>query len=247
MTRLVRFRCISATAVVIGMLLAMVSTALAAPPADQKLVPASGRLAGFTGGQLLGEELRQLFAIPLDRNPLVGKGEDSCFGAGNKDKVLILWTRPPDEPPAECTVKPGTPVFLYGYFFECSNVEEPPSFGATEAEQRACANAGLDLAQATFIKKILVSIDGPPPIDILSNRYRAVSPQMTTNLPEDNIFDTPERNVPAGTMTFVAAGWVAMIRPLPPGRHTIRDEVVPKKGTPFVTDAVVNVVPGHKN
>jgi hypothetical protein len=90
-----------------------------------------------------------------------------------------------------------------------------------------------------------VTIDGGPPIDIFSDRYRAGSPQMTANVPD--IFDAPDRNVLAQAMTFVAAGWVAMIRPLPPGTHTIRVAVVPIEGEPFVTDAVVNVVPGHKS
>jgi hypothetical protein len=49
----------------------MVGTAVAAPPADEGLVPASGRLAGFTGGELLGEELRQLFELPSGENPFL--------------------------------------------------------------------------------------------------------------------------------------------------------------------------------
>jgi hypothetical protein len=65
---------------------------------------------------------------------------------------------------------------------------------------------------------------------------------MTAHLPEDNIL-----RVAAQATTFVAAGWVAMIRPLPPGRHTIRVAVANLDGTSFVSEAIVNVVPGFKS
>jgi hypothetical protein len=239
-------RQLAVLAVAIGTLLAMVGThALAAPPPNP-LVPASGSLAGFSGGELLGEELRQLFELPANQNPFLGVGE-SCFAAGNNNDVLILWTRPPDQDPARCTVRPGTPVFLFAFFNECSNVEDRPFFGGeTEAGQRECAETGLDEAAAgqrpdvPAIKEILVSIDGGRPTDIFSDRYRAGSPQMTANLPAGNIFgEAPQ------AMTFVAAGWVAMIPPLPPGTHTISVRIVNKKADPFVSGAEVTVVAGR--
>jgi hypothetical protein len=228
-----RFRWTFVIAVGAAMLLAMVGApALAKQPADKKLVPASGRLAGFTGGELLGEEIRQLLEIPAAENPFAGAG-DSCFAAGNNNNVLIVWTRPVAP---TCTVRPGTAIFLFAFFNECSDVETPFQ---TEADQRQCALEGL--RQLAMLDAILVSIDGGPPINIFSDRYLAVSPQMTANLPEDNIL-----GVPAQATTFVAAGWVAMIRPLPPGTHTIRVEVVRLDGTSFVSQAIVEVVPGHR-
>jgi hypothetical protein len=53
-----------------------------------------------------------------------------------------------------------------------------------------------------------------------SDRYLAVSPQMTAHLPDPNILGVAARET-----TFVAAEGVAMLRPLPPGTHTIRVEV----------------------
>jgi hypothetical protein len=243
-------RLLAVLAVAIGTFLAMVGTpALAAPP-GHPLVPASGSLKGFSGGELLGEELRQLFELPANQNPFNNVGE-SCFAAGKHNDVLILWTRPPDQAPARCTVGPGTPVFLFAFFNECSNLEPAPFFGGeTEAGQRACAETGLDEAAAgqrpgvPAVKEILVSIDGRRPTDIFSDRYRAVSPQMTANLPADNIFVPPLPTSPP--LTFVAAGWVAMIPPLPPGTHTISVSVVPKQGDPFVTAAEVKVVAGRR-
>jgi hypothetical protein len=224
----------------------MVGTpALAAPSADP-LVPASGSLKGFSGGELLGEELRQLFELPANQNPFAGEGE-SCFFAGNNNDVLLLWTRPPGQTPARCTVPAGTPVFTFAFFNECSNVEQDPFFGATEDLRRQCAETGLDEFAAgqrppvPAVNEILVSIDGGRPTDIFSDRYRAGSPQMTANLPAGNIF-----GVDPQAMTFVAAGWVAMIPPLPPGTHTISVSVVNKDADPFVTDAEVTVVAGPR-
>ena len=45
--------------------------------------------------------------------------------------------------------------------------------------------------------------------------------------------------MPAQATTFVAAAWVAMIRPFRPGTHVIRVEIVNSDGTSFVSAAVV--------
>ena len=232
--------------IAIGTLLAMGGSPALAARSAGPLVPASGSLKGFTGGELLGEELRQLFELPASQNPLAGMGE-SCFSAGKHDDVLILWTRPPDQDPARCTVRSGTPVFTFAIFNECSSVEEAPfDGGETEDGQRRCAETGLDEFAAgqrppfPAVEQILVSIDGRRPTDIFSDRYRAGSPQMTANLPAENVI-----GVAPQAMTFVAAGWVAMIPPLPPGTHTISVSVVNKEGDPFVTGAEVTVIPGR--
>ena len=209
------------------------SPAQAAAKGHDELVPASGRLAGMTGGRLLGQEVRLLLELPPTDNPLNGVG-GSCFGAGRHDKVLIVWTRP--EPPT-CVVKPGTPVFLFTFFVECSAVEAPPFFGATAEAQRQCALE--DLRTFGVYDANLVSIDGGPATDVYSDRYLAVSPQLTARLPDPNIL-----GVSAASTTFVSAAWVAMIRPLPPGTHTIRVQLVHTDGTSEVSEAIVDVVPG---
>ena len=80
---------------------------------DSGVVDASKRIAGFTAGQLLGEEWRQLLELPPDANPLLDNG-DKCLSTGRKDKVLILWTTLEVlGDPTVCNVRPGTPVFFY--------------------------------------------------------------------------------------------------------------------------------------
>jgi len=189
----------------------------------------------LTGGQLIGEETRVLLELPAAVNPLAGVGE-SCFQAGRARNVLILWTRPEDQAPADCTVKPGTSVFLFGGWVFCDEVEPPPFFAVGEEAQRQCAVEGVHTLLQ--FNAILVTVDGGMPIDIGRERFVAVSPQGTAQLPEGNIL-----GVPAKETTFVTAGYVAMLRPLPPGEHIITVEVV---GGAFagISSATVTVVPG---
>jgi hypothetical protein len=204
----------------------------AAAPRDGKLLPAAKRLAGLTGGQLIGEETRLLLELPTAVNPLAGAGE-SCFLTGHRGKVLILWTRPETQAPVECTVEPGTSVFLFGAWVFCDTVEEPPFYAVGGEAQRKCAVRGLHTLLG--FDAILVTVDGRRPVDIGRERFVAVSPQGTAQLPEGNILGVAPQET-----TFVTAAYVAMLRPLRPGKHTITVEVVggPSAGT---TSATVNV------
>jgi hypothetical protein len=234
--RNVRWAGLLALAVAVSVVVAS-PVAHAAPPRDGKLVPAAKRLAGLTGGQLIGEETRLLLELPAAENPLTGAGE-SCFPAGHGGDVLILWTRPESQAPAECTVKPGTSVFLFSVFVFCDPVEPPPFFAVGEEAQRQCAVEGLLTLPQLEFDAILVTVDGGAPTDIGTERFLAVSPQGTAQLPEGNILGVDPQET-----TFVTAGYVAMLRPLPPGEHTITVEVVggPSAG---ITSATINVVPG---
>jgi hypothetical protein len=233
--RIVRWAGLLALAVAVSVVAHPV--AQAAPPRDGQLVPAAKRLAGLTGGQLIGEETRLLLELPAAENPLAGAGE-SCFPAGHRGKVIIVWTRPASQAPAECTVKPGTSVFLFGVFASCDPVEPPPFFAVGEEAQRQCAVEGLLTLPQLAFDAILVTVDGGTPTDIGTDRFLAVSPQGTAHLPEGNILGVDPQET-----TFVTAGYVAMLRPLPPGEHTITVEVVGGP-TPGITSATVNVVPG---
>ena len=108
---------------------------------------------------------------------------------------------------------PGTPVFLFGGWVFCDEVEPPPFFAVGEEAQRQCALEGLH----TLLEfdAIVVTVDGGTPIDIASERFVAVSPQGNAQLPEGNILGVAPQET-----TFVTAAYVAMLRPLPPGEHT---------------------------
>ena len=108
---------------------------------------------------------------------------------------------------------------------------------ATEEDQRQCV---LGFLRATPFDAILVSIDGGPPVNVGVDSFLAVSGQGTVDLPDPNILSVPGNR----QATFVAAAYSVLIRPLPPGTHTIIVTIV---GGPFdgtINRAVVNVVPG---
>ncbi len=222
--------------------LAAAFVASAGAPADasgtghHRLVPASGRLAGFTGGQLLGQQFRQLLSLPVADNPLAGAG-GSCFPGGD-GKVLIVWTRPTAP---TCTARPGTPIFLSTVFAECSKAEPPPYFGATEAAQRQCAVEQLQAFAASTFTAMLVSIDGGRPTDVYAHRYLAISPQKRVALPAPNIL-----GVSARSTSFVAAAWVALIGPLSPGTHTINVQLPHLDGTADASQIKVDVSAAHR-
>lgn len=231
--RLVRWTELLLLAVLVGV--ATGPIAQAAASGDGHLLPASKRLAGSTAGQLLGEETRLLLELPATENPLTGAGA-SCFRTGRAPNVLIVWTRPVGQAPAQCRVKPGTSVFLFGAWVFCDEVEPPPFYAVGERAQQRCAVKGL--RTLLDFDAILVTVDRLAPVDIASDRFLAVSPQGTAQLPPDNVLGVAPR-----ATTFATAGYVAMLRPLRPGRHTIEVEVV---GGPYsgVTSATITVAPG---
>jgi hypothetical protein len=118
----------------------------------------------------------------------------------------------------------------------CSNVEEPPSFGADEAAQRECAFRFFQ--EEGRLDAILVTIDGGPVVDIHKRRYEFYTPQREGQLPVDNIF-----GVPPQPFTFTAYGWGAWLKGLPLGQHVLRSEAVFADGSEsHVWNVVVNVV-----
>jgi len=62
----------------------------------------------------------------------------------------------------------------------------------------------------------LIAVDGGEPVEQIAARFERTSPQRTVELPADNVL-----GVPPQTATFVAHGWVALVRKLRAGEHTI--------------------------
>jgi hypothetical protein len=185
------------------------------------------RVAGFSGGELWGELWVQDLSHP-------GTFSGSCIPLGHKGKVLAPI--PGEDFTASCTVKPGTPLF-FAFGSECSDVEEPPFFGADEEAQRACA-----ITFDEFFVAASITVDHGKTVEMLNPRFEVISPQQTVELPADNIF-----GIPPQTATLVAHGWAALVRGLPPGEHTITVEVTTTDEEATFT-ATINVVPrGHSH
>jgi len=215
--------------------LAVVAVALCAAPVAVAHPPHKGggavvtpvhKVAGLTGGELLGEAWAQILSYPADTF------SGSCIPLGRNEKVVS--PEPSPEFTASCTVKRGTSLFFW-FGTECSNVEEPPFFGADETEQRACALA----ADLEFVEAATITVDDGEPVDILNSRFELFSPQRTVELPPDNVL-----GVDPQIATFTAHGWGALVRKLRPGQHTIAVEVTTAEEVTTFT-VTVNVVRGH--
>jgi hypothetical protein len=98
---------------------------------------------------------------------------------------------------------------------ECSDVEEPPYFGGTPRERRACA---VDYDEESLLL-LEITVDGRN--TRLDRRWRAQSPDLVAWLPEDNILGAP-----AGRARYAADGWFTITKPLDRGRHRIVEHTV---------------------
>jgi hypothetical protein len=187
--------------------LAALAVALCAAPVAAAHDPHKGRGSAVitpSKGKFLGEGWAQIYSLPLSENPFAGNG-NPCLRVGHK--VIEAAGGGP------CTIKQGTAIML-GFGSSWSNVEYP--FPKDEAAQRAVA-----LAADQGLSDIHVTVDEDDAVDIRRPRFEVFSPQRTVQLPEDNILDTPELDLPAQTVTLTAHAWSALVRNLRPGPHII--------------------------
>jgi hypothetical protein len=81
-----------------------------------------------TGGQLLGVDFARDYS---------GLPTPDCLRLGRGGEILQVG---PNGAKVTCTIKPGTPIFVFGFGSACSDVEDgTPFFGENEAAQRRCA------------------------------------------------------------------------------------------------------------
>jgi hypothetical protein len=196
---------------------------------DGRLLPPAHRFAGMTGGELLGAWWSHGVSTPIGAHPAFGNA-DPCVRFGRKDKLLAIYGGT-----AHCTVEQGTTVFVNGFSGFCSDVEEPPFFGADEAAQRECILALLP----PVVESINVVVDRGDPVNLLARRYAVFAPQQTADLPDDNILGLP----PHEAITFTPFGWEAWLTKLSRGRHTVTTETLFNDGSePHATSHVIDVV-----
>ena len=207
----------------VALILCAVPVAAAKPPGGAVIKPVHSS-GGLSAGELLGESWAVTFRSPP------GAFVEECIPlAGGK----VAFPLPGENFTSFCTVKPGTPIMI-APGAECSDVEEEPFFGEDAAAQRACALA----FDEEFFVSITMSVDGGSPVNIRTRRFELFSPQMTVDLPEDNVF-----GIPAQTMTFVAHSWAVMVGGLTPGEHTIAITATASDESVTTALLTVDVVP----
>lgn len=166
-------RCLGAVAVTVA---ALICAGPAAARSEghgggARVVPAHV-IHGLTGGELVGMDWARDYA---------GVPTPDCLRLGRRGEILQVGPSGQDGGrTVTCTVKPGTPIFVFGFGSACSDVELGTPYGAEgEAAQRNCAreqpHAGVLAVQVT--------VDGGAPVDIRSDRFEVTSPQMTAVLP----------------------------------------------------------------
>ena len=170
------------------------------------VAPPQSKPHGRTFGEWEAKWWQALVSIPADPdNPFFVGG-----AFGDEDHVLFL-TGVSGPTTVNITIPPGTSLFFPMINSECSSLEAPPFHGATEEEQRACANEFIDNVTGVFAE-----IDGRPVVNIAD--YRTESPQFTITVPPSNILGV---TVPPDTGTSVDAGFYLFLSPLSVGTHTL--------------------------
>jgi hypothetical protein len=202
--------------------LAVAATAVFAPVAaatpgggQHARVRPADNVQGNSGGDLIGDWYAQNMALPASNSPFGGTA-DKCLDLGRHGRVANPAGGLISAAGMTCAVRQDRPVVVVMTSADCSDVEDPPFFGADEAAQRACAiDWAINLSGVTAID---VSIDGGDVVNIRTSRYFAVSPQTHT------VFDAtdPVFGAPKGAeANFVAAGWLFAITGMRRGTHTM--------------------------
>lgn len=186
----------------------------AAPVASAKnsnsgVIPPQAIVQGNTYGEWSAAFWQWLFSIPVDQNPAFDvTGVNALVGQAGTVWFLPGVFNVSGSAAREITIPAGISLFVTIINLECSTVEAPPFFGATDAELTACATG-------FSITDMAAELDGRS-IDFTSANYQATSPPFDFELPENNIL-----GVSADFGRAVSNGYYLMLAPLPVGDHTL--------------------------
>jgi hypothetical protein len=186
-------------------------TAASARPAH--VFPPTAHPFGASPGEWQARWFRWFIEIPAPTNPFLDETGALC----GTNQAGPVWFLAPVAHPGlttrACTVPVGKGIYVLGLGNECSNIEPPPFFGATEAELRACAADGLEAFFGDATQSI--SVDGTEVADL--GRYRSQTPLFSYTLPPDNVYGVP----PATATKAISDGTAVIVQPLPIGQHQI--------------------------
>jgi len=134
---------------------------------------------------------------PSAQNPFGSGGQQyACLDIGN----TTIAPFSPDSVKS-CRLPAGASLFVVAGSQECSTFE-----GTAVTQLRSCA------IQADLAQRPAIAVDG-----VAVPVRQVQTGQLSIVLPSDNIF-----GLPAGATGYSAAhGWVALVSPLPSGRHTV--------------------------
>ena len=176
----------------------------------QAAYPANATPFGMTYGDWMAAYLQYFFSIPADINPVSDTTGADCNVAQSGTPVFFLnSTWPGINVTRTCTI-PSKALFIQDGWWECSDVEQPPSYGADPQARRRCAAKAVNGLVA-----LKLTVDGA---DLTGLLMRIESPSYDFTMPAtDNILGL--YGVTSGSS--VGDAYVVMLQPLSPGNHVI--------------------------
>jgi hypothetical protein len=176
---------------------------------DARVVGPEETYGGATLGEWTARHWQWQMSFPPELNPGYDATGATC-GLGQNGLVFFLPSLLSEsEPVFTCVVPMDAAIFVPIVNGACSTVEEPPFFGRTEAELRACAMADVD-----SLFDVYATVDGIA-VEPMED-YRTTTPLFTFNFTENNIFGAAP-----GMANAVGDGYQFIIAPLPVGEHEI--------------------------
>ena len=210
---------------VVGAVLALVmaSPALAGTGKPTVIQPtASSAQTGMTYGEFAKAWQQTMLPIATPLNPQNDSSGANCQGGKTPQVFFLAGSLTGTPVTRSCTVPATTPIFFPIINAECSTLEQPPFFGATDAARAQCAKTLID---GVSIGSLKVTLDGKAVANL--GKFRAASPPYDFTVPlatppafAGNILGVPG---PASGRSVTDGFWV-LLKPLARGNHVIHFE-----------------------
>jgi len=204
----------------------------ATPSAVSPALPPSATVGGLSLADWTVRWQQWSMSFPAAINPLTDTTGERC-AYGQSGPVFFLGLPPEEVDPSlpaaatrRCTVPLGVALFAPVAVNECDNVS-PPTVGADETAQRACARGNINPGLSLILTKGVLSVDGHR-VDLTP--YRVTTPQFTLYFPPGNL-----PGIPSAVATAVGDGFQALLAPLPVGPHVVTIATPHRRGTFTVT------------
>ena len=204
-----RLLVVLAAASLIGALLVAPS---AASPTNAHVYSLNAHPFGVSYAEWAARWFTWFIEVPAPVNPVFDETGELCDTNQSRPVWILSAVFRPGTTTRACTIPTGMGILVAGIGNECSNVEPPPFFGATEEELRTCAAAGYEAFFGDATQSI--TVDGAAVANL--DAYRTQTPLYSYTLPPDNVYGLP----PAEALA-ISDGTVVVVKPLPPGQHQI--------------------------
>jgi hypothetical protein len=197
----------------LGLIIAAPLVAAAASPVVSPTDAAS--LTGKTYPEWSAAWWQYVFAIPVQSNPNLDLTGKYCQVNENANVFFLNGASTTAAVTRTCTVSSTQPLFFPLINVECSNVESPPFFGASDQDRKICA---AEIIDGVGISTLTATIDGTTLGSQDLSAFRFASPPFNFQMPARNNF----LGLPGVTSGRSASdGYWLMLKPLAPGSHTL--------------------------